>query len=174
MFRFDLKGTGHATRMRKKKTMKIRTAVREDASNVCKVVRASIEQLCEADHHGDKAILDQWLANKTPETVARWFGNPDNINLVAVDDNDTILAAGCIRRDGTLLLNYVSPEARFRGISTCLLAALEDAARSAGNARCALESTKTAHGFYQKRGYSDVGEPGSKFGLTTFPMQKML
>jgi GNAT superfamily N-acetyltransferase len=160
--------------MRKEKTMKIRTADREDASKVCKVIRASIEELCVADHQGDNAILDRWLANKTPETVVAWLGNPDNINLVAVDDNDTILAAGCVRRDGTLLLNYVSPQARFRGISSCLLAALEDAARSEGNARCALESTKTAHRFYQERGYSDVGEHGSKFGLTTFPMHKIL
>ena len=79
--------------------MKVRTAVREDAIELCKVVRMSIEKLCVADHQGDKAILDQWLANKTPETVARWFTNPDNINLVAVDDSDVILAAGRVRRD---------------------------------------------------------------------------
>ena len=127
-----------------------------------------------ADHQGDKAILDQWLANKTPEAVARWFTNPDNINLVAVDDSDVILAAGCVRRDGTVLLNYVSPKARFRGVSNALLAALEDAARSEGNTWFVLESTKTAHRFYQERGYSDVGEPGVKFGLTTFPMRRRL
>ena len=154
--------------------MKVRTAVREDAIELCKVVRMSIEKLCVADHQGDKAILDQWLANKTPETVARWFTNPDNINLVAVDDSDVILAEGCVRRDGTVLLNYVSPKARFRGVSNALLAALEDAARSEGNTWCQLESTKTAHRFYQERGYSDVGEPGVKFGLTTFPMRKRL
>ncbi len=94
-----------------------------------------------ADHGDDQAILDQWLANKTPETVAGWFENPDNINLVAVDDHDTILAAGCVRRDGKLLLNYVSAQARFQGISSRLLAALEGAALSEGNARCTLEST---------------------------------
>ena len=154
--------------------MKIRAAVLEDAIDVSKVVRMSIEKLCVADHQGDKAILDRWLANKTPETVAQWLKNPDNINLVAVDDSDAILAAGCVRRDGIVLLNYVSPEARFRGVSNALLAALEDAARSEGNAWCALESTKTAHRFYQERGYSDVGEPGFKYGLTTFPMRKSL
>jgi GNAT superfamily N-acetyltransferase len=154
--------------------MKVRTAVREDAIELCKVVRMSIEKLCVADHQGDKAILDRWLANKTPETVARWFTNPDNINLVAVDDSDVNLAAGCVRRDGTVVLNYVSPKARFRGVSNALLATLEDAARSEGNTWCALESTKTAHRFYQERGYSDVGEPGVKFGLTTSPMRKRL
>ena len=154
--------------------MKIRTAVLEDAIDVSKVVRISIEKLCVADHQGDKEILDRWLANKTPETVARWLTNPDNINLVAVDDSDAILAAGCVRRDGNVLLNYVSLEARFRGVSNALLAALEDAARSEGNAWCVLESTKTAHRFYQERGYSDSGEPGFKYGLTTFPMRKRL
>jgi GNAT superfamily N-acetyltransferase len=158
----------------KRSAMKIRTAVREDAIEVCKVVRMSIEKLCVADHQGDEATLDRWLANKTPETVACWLTNADNINLVAVDDSDAILAAGCVRRDGTVLLNYVSPDARFRGISSALLTALEDAARSEGNDWCVLESSRTAHRFYMERGYCDVGEPGFKFGLTTFPMRKSL
>jgi hypothetical protein len=154
--------------------MKIRKAAPQDAVEVCRVVRMSIEMLCVTDHQGDQAILERWLANKTPETVAVWLSNPDNINLVAEDDGGAISAVGCVRRDGMVLLNYVSMEARFRGISSAVLAALEDAARSEGNACCVLESTGTAHRFYVERGYSDVGDPDSRFGMVTFPMHKSL
>ncbi len=159
--------------------MKIRTAVREDAIEVSRVVRMSIEKLCMADHQGDKAILERWLANKTPETVARWLTNPDNINLVAVDDSEAILGSGvCGGRDGEGAFTPITSRLKrdFCGVSNALLAAL----RRRGPIRrskylvCALESTKTAHRFYQERGYSDVGEPGVKFGLTTFPMRKRL
>lgn len=157
-----------------RQTINIRAAIPEDAIEVCKVVRMSIEELCVADHQGDQAILDQWLANKTPETVTHWFTNPDNINLVAVDCSGAILGCACVRRDGEVLLNYVKPAARFLGVSNALLAALENAARAEGNAWCVLDSTRTAHRFYRERGYSDVGETRSRFGLTVFPMRKSL
>jgi hypothetical protein len=51
---------------------------------------------------------------------------------------------------------------------------METAARQEGNACCLLESTETAHRFYQERGYRDAGPPGQKHGLTTFPMNKTI
>jgi hypothetical protein len=43
-----------------------RRAVLSDADAACEVVRRSIVDLCQADHHGDSDILAKWLANKTP------------------------------------------------------------------------------------------------------------
>jgi GNAT superfamily N-acetyltransferase len=113
------------------------------------------------------------LANKTPENVVRWLANPGNLNLVAVE-GELVLAVGCVTISGEIVLNYVSPAARFRGVSSALLIAMEDAARMEGNSCCTLDSTITAHGFYRSRGYCDTGAPGQKFGLTTFPMSKTL
>ena len=42
-------------------------------------------------------------------------------------DDDRVLAVGCITDDGEIALNYVLPEARFRGVSMTLLAELESA-----------------------------------------------
>lgn len=151
----------------------VRLASEADAHQICEVVRASIEQLCLPDHKGDPKVLSRWLANKTPENVMRWLLSPGNINLVSVD-RSVILGAGCVTTGGAVVLNYVSPSARFCGVSSRILAALEAIAKKLHNERCALDSTVTAHDFYRARGYCDFGNAGKKFGLTTFPMIKAL
>ena len=83
-------------------------------------------------------------------------------------------AVGCLRLDGQVLLNYVAPAARFHGASDAMLTFMEGLARQAGLCACALESTATAHRFYLRRGYIDMGTPGEKFGVPNFPMRKTL
>jgi hypothetical protein len=99
--------------------MKIRDAAPEDASAACEVMRRSIAELCSADHHDDPGVLERWLSNKTPQIFRSWI-RPDNALLVAVEDSH-ILAVGCVNDAGEITLNYVSPDARFRGVSSALL-----------------------------------------------------
>jgi GNAT superfamily N-acetyltransferase len=153
--------------------MKVRNAVPEDAPAACHVMRRSIAELCTADHNNDPAILQRWLSNKTPEVFRSWI-KPENSLLVAVDDNN-ILAVGCVSSAGRITLNYVSPDARFRGASSALLAALERCAIEGGNTSCTLDSTKTARRFYLARGYAEEGPVGGKFGTAGgYPMSKRL
>jgi GNAT superfamily N-acetyltransferase len=121
--------------------MEIRDATAADADAACLVMRRSIAELCVADHRNDKAILTQWLANKTPEIVASWIAQPGNSVLVAIEDG-IILAVGAVTDTGIITLNYVSPAARFRGISRGLLGALETRAVQRGNTRCSLRAPK--------------------------------
>ena len=100
--------------------MQIRQAREEDAEAACVVLRRSITELCRADHQDDGPSLAKWLANKTPENVRTWIGNPDNHMLVA-DDDGAILGVAAIQRSGKITLNYVSPDARFRGVSKALM-----------------------------------------------------
>ena len=67
--------------------MKVRDARPEDAAAACAVLRASISELCVADHHNDPEILGRWLANKTPENVVAWAADPDTSLLLAVEDD---------------------------------------------------------------------------------------
>ena len=153
---------------------KIRDATLGDAAEACAVLRRSIIELCVADHHDDPAILAAWLANKTPEIVASWIAKPGNSVLVAVEDR-AILAVGAVTADGEITLNYVSPDARFRGVSRALLAALEARAGERGNLRCRLISTETARRFYRAAGYVEDGPPQHKFGSTSsIPMSRRL
>jgi GNAT superfamily N-acetyltransferase len=153
--------------------MQIRDAVAEDAPAACEVLRRSITELCAADHRNDPARLDAWLANKTPEMVRSWIANATNSVLVAVEA-DTILAVGSITNAGVVGLNYVSPHARFRGVSRALLKALETRARERGNTRCTLVSTETARRFYLSAGYTETAPPSETFGVRSYPMAKEL
>lgn len=154
--------------------MKIRDAKPEDAAAACAVLRASISELCAADHRNDPTILGRWLANKTPEIVGSWIGDP-NASLLLTVEAEAILAVGSVRNSGEITLNYVSPAARFRGASSLLLEALETRASERGNGVCTLVSTETAHRFYLARGYVDAGAPEGRFGTSSsYPMTKKL
>ncbi len=151
--------------------MHIRAAALGDTVQVCDLVRASIQQLCSLDHKDDPAILDAWLANKTPENVALWLSNPD-AHLLVAEVAGVILGVGFVTTGGEVVLNYVSPRARSTGVSTALLDAMERIAWRDGNPRVSLDSTVTAHRFYERRGYRDIGASHEMFGLTAFPMNK--
>lgn len=154
--------------------MEIRDAVAEDAAPACDVMRRSIVELCTLDHGNDPAILERWLANKTPEIVATWIANPQNTVLVAVEGK-TLLAVGAVTDAGEITLNYVSPDARFRGASRALMAALEARARERGNSGVTLTSTATARRFYHAAGYTEAGAAAGKFGsAASYPMVKEL
>jgi GNAT superfamily N-acetyltransferase len=153
--------------------MNIRNAASEDAPAACETMRRSIAELCVADHRNDPAILGRWLSNKTPETFKSWI-RPGNSLLVAAE-NDNMLAVGNVTDTGEITLNYVSPDARFRGVSTALLGALEQRAMERGNKRCTLTSTETARRFYLARGYSEDGPADGKFGTASgYRMSKHL
>jgi GNAT superfamily N-acetyltransferase len=154
--------------------VKIRDATKDDAAAACAVLRASISELCAADHHNNPVILARWLANKTPENLAAWSADADASLLLAVE-GDAVLAVGAVGNDGEITMNYVSPAARFRGVSSALLKAMEARARERGNTACKLLSTETAHRFYLKRGYVVVGMPQGKFGTSSsYPMTKKI
>ena len=140
----------------------VRDAVAEDAVAVCEVLKRSILELCVADHRNDPAILARWLRNKTPEHVASWIALPENSMLLAVG-GAAILGVGLVTDAGEIDLNYVAPEARFRGVSREIMHALEARAKERGNMRCTLTSTETARRFYLSGGHIEEGEAALRF-----------
>ncbi|RBP11181.1 acetyltransferase (GNAT) family protein [Roseiarcus fermentans] len=154
--------------------MIIRDAAAPDAADICAVLRRSIVELCAVDHGDEPALLAAWLSNKTPEAIAGWMKRIDVSYLVAVD-RGAIAAVGAVTDAGEVLLDYVSPDFRFRGASRALLAALEARAAERGATRCTLISTETARAFYLARGYREVSAPVRKFGMNSgYPMSRPL
>jgi GNAT superfamily N-acetyltransferase len=154
--------------------MLIRDALPEDAEAACLVVRRSITELCQADHRNDPEIVAGWLANKTSENVRAWIDQIDSSLLVAIASG-RIAGVGSVTDVGRIGLNYVSPDARFRGVSLALLRALEERSREHGNSRCTLTSTETARQFYLSNGYIQTAAPVREFGtMTGYPMSKNL
>jgi GNAT superfamily N-acetyltransferase len=154
--------------------MIIRDATAPDAARACEAIRASITELCIADHKQNPEILGRWLASKTPENIAAWAASAGSSLLIAVE-NDAVLAVGGVKDNGEITLNYVAPKARFRGVSSALLKALEARAVERGAVEVSLLSTETARRFYLSRGYRDMGPPLRKFGTTSsYPMSRVL
>lgn len=147
----------------------IRNALPEDAEPGSSVIRRSIAELCFADHENDPAHLNEWLSNKTPEHFRAWMTQAGNSLLVAVGDGN-ILGVGAVTDAGQINLLYVSPGARFRGISKALLLALEQRAASRGCTACTLRSSETARRFYFSSGYVDAGPHEGRRG--GYPMRK--
>ena len=151
----------------------VRDARPEEAAEIAALLRASIADLCAADHRNDAAVVAAWTANKTPETVAAWIADPSQRLLVASCDG-RLAGVAAARRSGELLLLYVAPGAAGRGCGTALLAAAEAWLRAVGAPAVRLESTVTARDFYRARGYAEVGAPVRRRGAGGFPMLKRL
>jgi GNAT superfamily N-acetyltransferase len=155
-------------------TLEIRDATESDAEAATEVMSRSITELCRADHNDDPRILDSWLANKKPEVFRAWLQSPDRSYLVAVDAG-RIVCVGAVTDTGLITLNYVSPDARWRGVSRAMVAALEQRARDRGCREVTLASTATARRFYISRGYVETGAAERTFGTESgFPMRKPL
>jgi hypothetical protein len=86
----------------------IRDATPADAGAALHVLKESISRLCVADHCNDPAILNAWLANKTPEMVAAWATQKGNSLLLAIEV-DAVVAVGSVTDAGEITLNYVAP-----------------------------------------------------------------
>lgn len=132
----------------------IRPPKTSEARAVSRVLRRSIVELCGEDHGGDVHRIGDWLSNKSPQQVARWIADREQLWCVA--GREQIEGAGAVRRDGRLLLLYVDPSARFTGVSRALLDQLELDAFQAGAAKITLQSTRTARRFYLEAGYVPV------------------
>jgi GNAT superfamily N-acetyltransferase len=163
----------HTSALNYDRGMQIREALPDDAEAACSVMRRSIAELCHADHRKDPAILARWVGNKTPQNFRAWIDQEDNSLLVAVE-GDVVLGVGSVSNAGRIGLNYVSPDARFQGVSQALLDALERRAAQRGNSKVTLESTETARRFYLSNGYTEIGKPIEAFGTTSYPMSKSL
>ena len=155
-------------------SIQLRRAIESDAEAACEVVRRSIIELCDADHHDDSATLAAWLRNKTSNFFKRVISAESNSCVVAVLA-DKLCAFGHISHSGVIGLLYVAPDARFMGASTMMLEWLEGEARRLGVRVVTLESSLTARRFYEARGYAQVGEPKNGFGITkSWPMKKSI
>lgn len=82
---------------------------------------------------------------------------------------------GAIRSSGEVMLNYVSPDARFRGVSKAIVARLEAQACERGVDVVTFQSSATARQFYLAVGFRETGPPVEGFGITLgYPMSKRL
>lgn len=154
--------------------MQIRPARPGDVDAICDAIRRAITELCVEDHKERDDILSAWLANKTPENIRHWITAPRQLTVVAEIDGN-IAGVGQVSSDGKILLNYVSPDFRFRGVSKAIMIAMEEHLREIGITVAQLVSTGTARRFYLNMGYLQIGEPLLwRAGQLSYSMEKRL
>lgn len=137
-------------------SFRVRAARSEDAEAAVHLLRRSIAELCQADHQNDPERLAGWLANKRPEVFLGWLEDRQSTVIVAEGEQGQLLGVGMCHHTGQITLNYVSPDARFAGISSALISALEAVLKGHGLRQVSLASTRTANALYVARGYRNV------------------
>ncbi|MTI46043.1 acetyltransferase (GNAT) family protein [Roseibium hamelinense] len=144
----------------------IKLARQQQASEIALLLRRSIIELCTRDHRGDAESYLPWVQNKTPENVKAWIAK-EGAFLTAETSQGTVLGVAMASQAGEVLLNYVLPEARFRGVSRALMAELEGYLRaSCGAGHVYLTSSRTAERFYRSLGYTVYGEAVIRKNMT--------
>ena len=136
----------------------IAEAKSEHSEKVCNVLTRSINELCAPDYNYDENILNDWLANKTPDNVKIWIESKTNYSLVAITKEKEIVGFILMSESGEILLNYVLPEYKNQGIGKQLLNTLEKYAKTLGLRSIKTVSTITAKSFYERNGFVKNGD----------------
>lgn len=153
----------------------IRPAVRPDAGEMAALLCRSISELCVADHNNDETCLQPWLRNKTQETVLAWIDGPSDVFIAeAASSLPKLIGVAMGTQTGEVVLNYVHPEARFRGVSKALMKTIECTFLAQGISRVRLKSTKTAENFYLSIGYELIERPTEPGNLASAIFEKDL
>ena len=153
--------------------IEIRRAGPDDAQAACDLLRRAIAEGCEEDHRDRPGLLDTWLGNKTPATVATWFATASNHAVVA-ERGGQLVGLALLTQAGKLALCYVLPEAMRTGVGRALLAAVEAQARAWCIGKLHLHSPASAAGFFARHGYANAGKEKACFGLECDFMWKSL
>lgn len=135
------------------------------------VLHRSIIELCQADHRAERALIEQWLANKTRENLSTWFTASELEGKVAVFEG-SIVGVGLLHCEGEILLCYVLPEVVHQGVGKALLNSMIESGKRLGVQNFFLESTAVARAFYERNGFVSSGPPTSWCGLLGYPMEK--
>lgn len=130
----------------------IRQAKVEDAEAALELVRRSIVELGREDHQGDRLTLEGWLANKTLKNMQAWITMIGSV-MVLAEREGRLAGVAAFTGAGDLILLYVSPEDRFKGVSKALLAECERRAKEMRLPMLRLTTSVTARRFFLDRGY---------------------
>ena len=115
--------------------------------------------------------LNRVVRTQSVSNVSAWIISAQNYCVVAMS-GDTLCGFAAMTIAGKVMLCYVDPEARFCGVSTAMLGALEDKAQSFGLSSVCLEGTVAARRFYEARGYVAAKQATEEF--TSISCQAMV
>ncbi|MEU8516951.1 GNAT family N-acetyltransferase [Kitasatospora sp. NPDC048722] len=137
----------------------IRSFRPDDAPRVAEIVRRCLREVNSRDYPAEviERMCEHFTARRFVELSA------DRHIFVAEDDG----VVGTVSRDGHKVFSmFVDPDSAGRGIGRLLMDHIEALAAAEGHEHMEAGASITAHRFYLRRGYADVRENESGFGLT--------
>jgi putative acetyltransferase len=153
--------------------MIIREFRKEDIRAVMMLHHGTVNTINSA-HYSEKQRTAWSMKTRDPERSSE--GLLSRLSYVAEEDG-TILGFASGNRKGEVTSVYTSVDSQGKGAGSKLLARLEAEMKKEGVVESYLDSTITAHTFYQKQGYKDSHEhmkdlAGEKFQI--YHMKKKL
>ncbi len=133
--------------------MRIRRMYPTEAKRMAEIMRSSVRTLCTRDY--SPAELEAWV----PEKMDMKKFNASLLKSVSwvMADGNKIAGFANIERDGYVNRLFTHPDYTGRGIASALLNTAAEWARKRGLKRIFLSSSKTAEGFYKKKGFRITG-----------------
>jgi putative acetyltransferase len=132
-------------------TVSLRPFLPADLPRLAAIFRASVEELTSEDYN--EAQQAAWAALADEDE----FGNKlaGDLTLVALVAGDVVGFASLRGQDQIGML-YVDPQAAGQGVAGTLCDALEKLAAARGATKLTVNSSDTARGLFEKRGYQPL------------------
>lgn len=135
--------------------MVLRLAVPQEAEILWNVRNEAIRYGCNTSYAAD--VIARWTPDAMPERYRQMV--IDNPFYVVEDDKGDIAATGYLDLETNCIeAIFTLPVAFGKGLATQIVDALKKEATARGISRLHLTSTPNAHAFYQKQGFTTLGE----------------
>jgi putative acetyltransferase len=151
----------------------VRLATSFDASAIATLFHETVKKVNSRDY--DVKQIAAW-AGAAPD-VAKWRARQAGRTTWVFEVGGTVRGFAEFGANGQVEAIYVHADHQRKGIASALLSQIEEEARRLGGARLYTETSTTARGFFQKRGFkvlkpAEVDARG--LGFTNFRMAKPL
>ena len=152
---------------------KIRRATPDDLSEILKVFKEAIETLASKDYEPEQVAA--WTASVN--NTSRWLTAIEEQYFLLVLANDIIAGFGSLQNGNYLDFLFVNKDYTGKGIATRLLSELEQETLRKGKMKISAYVSKTALGFFQKKGFTLIRENDVKRGnvrIDNYYMEKRM
>jgi putative acetyltransferase len=138
----------------------LRRGLPADARAILEAHRSAVRTT--AATHYSQAIIDEWapvhVAPGRVKTFEQWIERGEELIVVAVDSDETVVGFGSIvPSNSELRAVYVAAEQARKGVGRAILSQLETFAQEAGLSELRMDASMNAVAFYEANGFASLG-----------------